>query len=71
MSVLVFKTSIYRKSDIKRIRPLLEKEIKMKGKWNFDLQDCDKILRIEGEGIEAYKVISLLSSAGFACEELV
>lgn len=38
--------------------------------WNFDLDDCDKILRIEGTAEIAPSVIRLLQDAGFDCEEL-
>jgi len=37
---------------------------------NFDLEDCDKVLRIQHQGIPAAEIIHLLSSYGFHCEEL-
>lgn len=37
---------------------------------NFDLQDCDKILRIEAEQINSTQVISILSELGYNCEIL-
>ena len=40
-------------------------------KINFDLDDCDKILRMEGERIESEKIISLLNSNGHQCEMLL
>ncbi|MBS7256560.1 MULTISPECIES: hypothetical protein [Flavobacterium] len=38
---------------------------------NFDLEDCDKILRIHSETISNYKIIELLNSHGFHCEVLL
>ncbi len=38
---------------------------------NFDLEDCDKILRIEGGDFEAEKVVSVVSSRNFVCVELL
>ena len=38
--------------------------------WNFDLDDCDKILRIEAEPISPRGVDSLLQTSGFVCREL-
>ena len=35
---------------------------------NFDLDDCDKILRIEGESIMPEKVIELVSDHGYLCQ---
>lgn len=37
---------------------------------NFDLDDCDKILRAEGEIIDAAAIITLLKADGFECELL-
>ncbi|SHM01562.1 hypothetical protein [Flavobacterium chilense] len=37
---------------------------------NFDLEDCDKILRIHAASISNYKIIEILNSHGFHCEAL-
>jgi len=39
-------------------------------KINFDLDDCDKILRIEGINFLAEKVMLLLKKNGFKCRLL-
>ena len=39
-------------------------------KINFDLQDCDKILRIEGNQVLPATVKDLVKSSGFHCEVL-
>jgi predicted RNA binding protein with dsRBD fold (UPF0201 family) len=39
-------------------------------KINFDLEDSDKILRIEGDNISADTIISLLRKNNFHCEVL-
>lgn len=33
---------------------------------SFDLDDCDKVLRMEGQGVEAAKVLLLLEKCGYA-----
>jgi len=38
---------------------------------NFDLDDCDKILRVEGGDICTTTIIELLSLQGYLCEVLV
>ncbi|MTH15966.1 hypothetical protein [Flavobacterium sp. LC2016-01] len=38
---------------------------------NFDLEDCDKILRIHASSISNRKIIDLLDSYGFHCEVLL
>ncbi|HSZ72353.1 MAG TPA: hypothetical protein VK750_06725 [Cytophagaceae bacterium] len=37
---------------------------------HFDLEDCDKILRIEGSSFTTNEVIHLLKGTGFSCEVL-
>jgi hypothetical protein len=37
---------------------------------NFDLEDCDNVLRVEGEKFSAEAVIRILNSCGFKCEVL-
>jgi len=37
---------------------------------NFDLHDCDKILRIKGESIPVDEVVSIVSGTGFHCSVL-
>jgi hypothetical protein len=38
---------------------------------NFDLDDCDRVLRVEGENFAAGNVVRVLNEAGFVCEEMV
>ncbi|WP_299431096.1 hypothetical protein [uncultured Maribacter sp.] len=38
--------------------------------WNFDLEDCDNILRIESEYYIQETVIKLLENNNFSCKEL-
>jgi hypothetical protein len=39
-------------------------------KINFDLHDCDKILRVEGENFLAENVVLLVKQNGFMCNIL-
>ena len=67
--VYVFKTSVKFKKQIKEIAKELDKVNKIQ-KWNFDLEDCDKILRIEAKKLNPSKINSLLNTLGFHCTEL-
>ncbi len=67
--IFVFKTSIKTKSQVLKLKPQLD-QILPNAKWNFDLQDCDKILRIICEENIILKTIHLLNSQNFHCEEL-
>ena len=66
--VLVFKTSVQTQEDARRLMPLL-KRLDGVVKWNFALDDCDKILRVVSRG-QAQSVVQLLAQSGFWCEEL-
>ena len=67
--VEVFKTNVYEEErSIIIVRKLLE--YFPKNKINFDLQDCDKILRVEGENIFSGRIRELLNAEGHECEIL-
>jgi hypothetical protein len=67
--IFVFKTSVKAKTQIKKLRPHIDK-ILPNAKWNFDLEDIDKILRIECEKDIVSAIINLLKIHNFNCEEL-
>lgn len=67
--VLVFKTTVDCEKSAKKLAPLLD-QILIKAKWSFDLDDCDKVLRIESSENTSDLVIRLMNKNGFLCEEL-
>lgn len=67
--VYIFKTTVEFKLQIKTIASHLN-GIQQIDKWNFDLADCDKILRIEAATLDADMVCKLLKSFRFECVEL-
>jgi hypothetical protein len=69
MNVLVFKTSVEDPLLVKALKPSLD-NLAGEGKWNFDLSDCDKILRIASASVKPESTIELLSRLGIACAEL-
>ncbi|REH56178.1 hypothetical protein C7448_101213 [Tenacibaculum gallaicum] len=70
-TVLVFKTSITKNKEIKIVQPTLNRLIAKNDRWNFDLEDCDNILRIETQIVKANAVLKALQHHGFYCEELL
>ena len=65
----VFKTDVGTQKQAGKI--LTQLSIKYpSAKINFDLDDCDKILRIESETKITQSIIKLLQDKGFYCEEL-
>jgi len=69
MEVLVFKTSVDDPQIVKSLKPDLDR-LAGKGKWNFDLSDCDRILRIASANLKADAAINLLGYFGYSCSEL-
>jgi hypothetical protein len=67
--VEIFKTDVSKKSKAKDILSILQKEFPHL-KINFDLGDCDNILRVEGKMISVEKIISMMEKQQYLCELL-
>ena len=67
--VYIFKTSVASQRNAKTLNKHLE-EIKEIKQWNFDLEDCDNILRIVADKLDTTNLINLLTALGFDCKEL-
>lgn len=67
--VEVFKTNVQEKIEAQRILRLLMARF-AGSRINFDLEDCDRILRVEDETIDCNAIIAQLQAAGYACETL-
>jgi hypothetical protein len=67
--IFVFKTSVKTKMQVKKFKPHIDK-ILPNEKWNFDLEDSHKILRIDGEENIGLVIINLLNIHNHTCEEL-
>lgn len=69
-TVLVFKTTVTKEGDISALKPVLNRLITKNGYWNFDLEDCDNILRVETQEVQVHSITQILNQHGFYCEEL-
>jgi len=67
--IYVFKTSVKTKKQVKKLKPHLDKMLPRE-KWNFDLDDCDNILRIDSGKNIIFKITELLTNHQYHCEEL-
>lgn len=67
--VEVFKTNIKKPGQSKvLVKKLLEHY--PESDVNFDLEDCDAVLRVEGNDICPHKIIELVTLDGYECEVL-
>ncbi|MBI3219548.1 MAG: hypothetical protein HYZ44_08555 [Bacteroidetes bacterium] len=69
MEVLVFSTSVQSTEQVKTLAPQIN-SLAGRGRWNFALDDCDKILRIASDQVKPQQAIALLRKYGFECNEL-
>jgi len=67
--VEAFKTNVRKKAQSKTLLGVLCEAFPL-FKINFDLADCDKVLRVEGDHIEALRIMMLVTAQGFKCEVL-
>lgn len=67
--VEIFKTNVQNRAQSKMLLHILS-ETFPSFKINFDLADCDKVLRVEGEGIEPFRITVLMKNSGFECQIL-
>lgn len=65
----VFKTNVHKTYQARKIIGLLQENFPG-SKINFDLGDCDKVLRIDSQRIVPSDIINALKRNGFICEEL-
>jgi tRNA G26 N,N-dimethylase Trm1 len=66
MQVEVFKTNIETKQHADMVINLIKTTLPV-DKITFDLEDCDRILRIEANEIELQPIQNLLLNSGFTC----
>ena len=68
-AVEVFKTNVENEVNAREIIQTLV--MRFPGsRINFDLQDCDRVLRIEGQSLCNDSIIQLVKEAGFGCTVL-
>ncbi|MDB9726032.1 hypothetical protein OAA90_06590, partial [Salibacteraceae bacterium] len=69
-NVIVLKTDIQSEQMLRLISPLFDAHSAIL-KWSVDLEDCDKVLRVEGlKTISADGLAKSLQIEGIAAEEL-
>ena len=68
--VLVFSTSIGSKRQVAHVRAVLDGMLAPQGRWTVDLEDRDRVLRIERCALDAEAVITALARYGVMSAEL-
>lgn len=68
-AIEVFKTNVLEDKEAKYLLSQLSTQFPYH-RINFDLQDCDKILRVEGKQVFPEKIIALVNTYGYQCQVL-
>lgn len=69
MSTYKFKTSINCQNCVNLVKVYME-EVPNLGKWEVETTDPNKILTVQGEGLNADDVKAKVAEAGFTIEEI-
>ena len=64
--VEIFKTNVHDMTHAEQVIDLLNRHFPA-FMINFDLHDCDKILRVKGESIPVNEIVDIVSANGFHC----
>lgn len=67
--VEVFKTNVEKETDTNYIIAVIKREFPTY-QINFDLEDCDKILRVEGVNLQSNQIIEYVNCLGYSCNIL-
>lgn len=68
--VLVFSTSIQNKEDVDYIRDIFDNLAGILS-WSVDMEDWEKVLRVESIGLQSSFIVEILKSKGVHIKEMV
>ena len=67
--VMVFRTSVESAESVLLLKPSLDL-LAGAGRWNFALDDSDRVLRVKATRDKLESTVMILNSMGYQCEEL-
>ncbi len=71
MELLIFKTNIQTEGNLKAVEKLFVAQ-KAIADWSVDIEDVDKVMRVELAGLlSENEVIRLIKNIGLSCEVLM
>ncbi|WP_158799211.1 hypothetical protein [Pedobacter sp. L105] len=69
LHLIIFKTNVATQKQVQRLKAILL-ELPLITQCNFDLDDCDSILRIVSLDLQPQTICQLLYIEGFNCETM-
>ena len=67
--IFIFKTNVSSRELVGKVEVVL-KSISQIKQWSFDLDDCDRVLRIVSLNLEPMMIEQLLGTEGIYCEHM-
>jgi hypothetical protein len=67
--ILIFRTSVNAQKHVQQVAALFN-SIKLIKQWSFDLDDCDRILRVVSLNVQPEMIENLLRTEGIYCEHM-
>jgi len=67
--ILIFRTSVNAQKHVQQVAALFN-SIKLIKQWSFDLDDCDRILRVVSLNVQPETIENLLRTEGIYCEHM-
>jgi hypothetical protein len=64
--VEVFQTNVQEQRHVVMLEAILSSHFPML-RIDFDIEDCDRILRVEGKNVLPEKIIEILKAHGYHC----
>lgn len=68
-NIYIFKTDKNAQAYLSEVAHVME-NFDDQIRWITDLEDCDKILKVETDSIKSSEIMEAMRKAGFYCEEL-
>jgi len=69
MHIIIFKTNVGTQPQVAKLQTLIT-ALPVVSHCNFDLEDCDNILRVVSTELQPQLVCRLLQTEGFSCETM-
>ncbi|WP_257668998.1 hypothetical protein [Parapedobacter tibetensis] len=67
--IFIFKTNVSAQEQVQKVAALLGSMTLIK-QWNFDLEDCDRVLRVVSLNLQPALIENLLRQEGIDCEHM-
>lgn len=67
--VFIFKTNANTQTHVQRVAASFESIVSIK-QWSFDLEDCDRVLRVVGSNLQPEIIKRILESVNITCEQM-